>query len=107
MVGDYAVKAVIIAIFYLPEALIPFIVCLFVLGIGRAIFYVFSLWLPEKYHTECRSWRVCVRHFARQIAGGWSNLHRRSGVSKYESIGVPVGFPALAFVAGLILLSSA
>src|SRR5439155_21549603 len=42
-------------VFYLDtHALLWFMICLFWLGVGGANFAMYTLWLPEQYHTECR-----------------------------------------------------
>ncbi len=105
----YVLMAVFIAVgfgyvFYLPSALLPFIVCLFFLGIGGASFCVFTLWLPEQYRTECRASAFAfATSFGRFLAAGITFIVG-AGVAKYGSIGVPVAWTALAFIAGLLLL---
>ena len=42
-------------VFYLPHALVPFMIVLFALGVGGANFAMYTLWLPEQYPTECRA----------------------------------------------------
>ena len=72
----YVLMAVFIAVgfgyvYYFPAALIPFIVCLFFLGIGGASFCVFTLWLPEQYPTECRASAFAfATSFGRFLAAG-------------------------------------
>jgi len=91
--------------YYLQEhALAWFLVMLGVLGFGGANFTVYSLWLPEQYRTECRAsafgFATSVGRFA--AAGitflvGW-------GVSRMNTIGIPVALTSLAFLAGMLLL---
>ena len=91
-------------VFYLPAALLPFIVCLFFLGVGGASFCVFTLWLPEQYRTECRASAFAfATSFGRFLAAGITFVVG-AGVARYGSIGVPVAWTALAFVLGLFLL---
>jgi MFS family permease len=91
-------------VFYRPAALVPFIACLFFLGIGGASFCVFTLWLPEQYRTECRASAFAfATSFGRFLAAGITFIVG-AGVARYGSIGVPVAWTAVAFVAGLFLL---
>jgi MFS family permease len=105
----FAIMAIFIAagfgsVFYLKDALIPFLVCLFFLGIGGASFCVFTLWLPEQYRTECRASAFAfATSFGRFLAAG-ATFIVGAGVAHYGSIGVPVAWTAIAFVIGLFLL---
>ena len=90
--------------FYQPNGLWPFIVCLFLLGLGGANFAVYTLWLPEQYRTECRASAFAFATSAgRFIAAGVTFLVG-SGIARYGSIGVPVAYTSFAFVIGLLLL---
>jgi MFS family permease len=92
-------------IFYLPsDPLGPFLVCLFLLGVGGANFSVYTLWLPEQYRTECRgSAFAFATSFGRFIAAGVTFLVG-AGVSRMGTIGTPVALTSIAFLAGLALL---
>jgi MFS family permease len=105
----YSLMAVFIAlgfgyVYYLPGGLLPFILCLFFLGIGGASFCVFTLWLPEQYPTECRASAFAFATSSGRFLAAGVTFIVGSGVAKYGSIGVPVACTALAFVAGLFLL---
>jgi MFS family permease len=106
----YLLMAVFIAlgfgyVFYLARApLIPFIACLFFLGIGGASFCVFTVWLPEQYRTECRASAFAfATSFGRFLAAG-ATFAVGASVSRLGTLGTPVAFTALAFVAGLLIL---
>lgn len=91
-------------VFYLPDNLTWFMVCLFFLGVGGANFAMYTLWLPEQYRTECRgSAFAFATSFGRFIAAGITFLVG-AGVAHYHTIGTPVAFTSLAFIAGLLLL---
>jgi MFS family permease len=91
-------------VFYLPGALIPFIGCLFLLGIGGANFAVYTLWLPEQYRTECRASAFAfATSIGRFLAAGITFLVG-AGVSRMHTIGTPVALTSVAFLAGLALL---
>lgn len=105
----FAAMAIFIAlgfgyVFYLPAGLIPFIVCLFFLGIGGASFCVYTLWLPEQYRTECRASAFAFATSAGRFLAAGATFIVGAGVAAYGSIGVPVAFTAIAFVIGLLLL---
>ncbi len=91
--------------FYLERApLVPFIVCLFFLGIGGASFCVFTVWLPEQYRTECRASAFAfATSFGRFIAAAVT-FAVGAAVSHFGTLGTPVAFTALAFVLGLFIL---
>ncbi len=91
--------------FYLAEsALLWFMTCLFLLGVGGASFCVYTIWLPEQYPTECRASAFAfATSFGRFIAAGVTFLVG-AGVSYFGTLGKPVAITAIAFVLGLILL---
>jgi MFS family permease len=91
--------------FYLPNhALITFVVCLFLLGIGGASFCVYTLWLPEQYSTECRASAFAFATSAGRFLAAGATFLVGAGVSHYGTIGTPVAITSLAFVAGLFLI---
>ncbi len=92
-------------LFYRPGAsLVPFLTCLFFLGIGGANFAVYTLWLPEQYRTECRgSAFAFATSFGRFIAAAVTFLVG-AGVSRMHTIGTPVALTSVAFLAGIALL---
>ncbi len=105
----YALMAVFIAlgfgyVFYMPSALIPFIGCLFFLGVGGASFCVFTVWLPEQYRTECRASAFAFATSSGRFLAAGVTFIVGAGVASYGSIGVPVAWTAVAFAAGLFLL---
>ncbi len=92
-------------VFYLRRDALPwFMTCLFFLGIGGANFAVYTLWLPEQYRTECRgSAFAFATSFGRFLAAGITFLVG-AGVARMHTIGTPVAFTSVAFLAGLALL---
>jgi MFS family permease len=91
-------------VFYLPDNLSWFMICLFFLGVGGANFAMYTLWLPEQYRTECRgSAFAFATSFGRFIAAGITFLVG-AGVAHYQTIGTPVALTSIAFIAGLLLL---
>jgi len=91
--------------FYLPGNALPaFMTCLFFLGVGGANFAVYTLWLPEQYRTECRgSAFAFATSFGRFVAAGVTFLVG-AGVARMHTIGTPVAWTSVAFLAGLALL---
>jgi MFS family permease len=91
-------------VYYLPDALPLFLVCLFFLGVGGANFSVYTLWLPEQYPTECRgSAFAFVTSIGRFVAAGVTFLVG-AGVARMHTIGTPVALTSVAFLVGLALL---
>jgi MFS family permease len=91
--------------FYLAsDALFWFFVSLCVLGFGGANFAMYTLWLPEQYPTECRASAFAFATSAgRFIASGVTFLVG-AAVSHYQTIGMPVAWTSVAFLAGIALL---
>src|SRR5581483_4856211 len=92
-------------VFYLARApLVPFILCLFFLGIGGASFCVFTVWLPEQYRTECRASAFAfATSFGRFVTAGVT-FAVGAASSHFGTLGTSVAFTAIAFVIGLIIL---
>jgi MFS family permease len=92
-------------VFYLAEhALLRFMACLFLLGVGGANFAVYTLWLPEQYRTECRASAFAfATSIGRFLAAGVTFLVG-AGVQRMHTIGTPVALTSIAFLAGLALL---
>jgi len=91
-------------VFYLPDALTLFMICLTFLGIGGANFAVYTLWLPEQYSTECRASAFTFATSIGRFAGAGITFLVGMGVARYGSLGVPVAMTSIAFVVGLMLL---
>lgn len=91
-------------VFYRPDALNLFMICLCFLGIGGANFAVYTLWLPEQYSTECRASAFTFATSIGRFAGAGITFLVGMGVARYGSLGVPVAMTSVAFVAGLLLL---
>ncbi len=91
-------------VFYLPQALTPFMVVLFFLGIGGANFAMYTLWLPEQYSTECRASAFAFATSVGRFAGAGITFLVGAGVAHFHTIGTPVALTSVAFVIGLLLL---
>jgi len=75
-----------------------------ILGLGGADFALFTVWLPEQYHTEVRAsaFAFCttMSRFMAAIGTfiiGW-------GISAAHTIGWPLALTAVPFVIGLLLI---
>jgi MFS family permease len=91
-------------VFYSDHALFFFLPVLLFLGLGGANFAVYTLWLPEQYRTECRgSAFAFATSFGRFVAAGITFLVG-AGVARMHTIGTPVAWTSVAFLAGLALL---
>ena len=91
-------------VFYMPNALMLFMICLSFLGIGGANFAVYTIWLPEQYSTECRASAFAFATSVGRFAGAGITFLVGMGVARYGSLGVPVAVTSFAFVIGLLLL---
>jgi MFS family permease len=91
-------------IFYLPQALAPFMAVLFFLGLGGANFAMYTLWLPEQYTTECRASAFAFATSVGRFAGAGITFLVGAGVAHFHTIGTPVALTSIAFLIGLLLL---
>ncbi|HZS53552.1 MAG TPA: MFS transporter [Bryobacteraceae bacterium] len=92
-------------VFYFSNhALSWFMACLFFLGVGGASFCVFTVWLPEQYHTDCRASAFAfATSFGRFIAAG-ATFAVGAAISHWGTLGRPIAMTALVFLVGLALL---
>src|SRR4029077_20267522 len=91
-------------VFYLPNALTPFMAVLFFLGVGGANFAMYTLWLPEQYSTECRASAFAFTTSVGRFVGAGITFLVGAGVTHFHTIGTPVALTSIAFLIGLLLL---
>jgi MFS family permease len=91
-------------VFFLPNALAPFFVVLFFLGLGGANFAMYTLWLPEQYPTDCRASAFAFATSAGRFVGAGITFLVGAGVAYFHTIGTPVALTSIAFLIGLLLL---
>ena len=91
-------------VFFLPNALAPFFVVLFFLGLGGANFAMYTLWLPEQYPTDCRASAFAFATSVGRFVGAGITFLVGAGVAYFHTIGTPVALTSIAFVIGLLLL---
>ncbi len=91
--------------FYLPQhALFWFFVSLVFVGVGGASFAVYTIWLPEQYPTECRATAFAFATSAGRFVAAGVTFLVGAAVSHYRTIGTPVAWTSVAFIAGILLL---
>ena len=95
------------SVFYWQNALVPFFILVFVLGLGGANFAVFTLWIPEQFTTECRGSAIGFTSSAGRFVGVAMVFLVGAGIARYGSLGVPVAVTAAAFIIGLLVLPAA
>jgi len=91
-------------VFYLPDALGPFIAMLFVLGFFGGSFTMFSLWLPEQYATRVRATAFAFTTSAGRFVGAGVNFLLGWFVAKTGTLGIPVACTSIAFFLGVLVL---
>jgi MFS family permease len=91
-------------VFFQPDALKPFFVVLFLLGLGGANFAVYTVWLPEQYPTDCRGSAFAFATSVGRFAGAGITFLVGAGVQHFQTIGTPVALTSIAFLIGLALL---
>src|SRR5256886_10904012 len=91
-------------VFYLRDALAPFFVVLFLLGVGGANFAMYTIWLPEQYSTDCRGSAFAFATSVGRFAGAGITFLVGAGVARFGTVGIPVALTSIAFVIGLMLL---
>jgi MFS family permease len=94
-------------VFYLQNALMPFFLLVFVLGLGGANFALYTLWIPEQYTTDCRGSAIGFTSSVGRFVGVAMVFLVGAGIQRYGSLGVPVALTAAAFVIGLFVLPAA
>ena len=92
------------SVFYMPNALVPFFILVFVLGLGGANFALYTLWIPEQFTTECRGSAIGFTSSVGRFAGVAMVFLVGEGIQRYGSLGVPVALTAIAFIVGLLVL---
>jgi len=85
-------------LFYIDNALVPFIASLFVLGFFGGNFAVFSLWLPEQYATNVRATAFAFSTSIGRIIGAGVNFGLGALVARMGTIGTPVALTSIAFL---------
>ncbi len=90
--------------FYVPNGLDVFIATLFFLGFFGGNFAMFSLWLPEQYETRVRATAFAFNTSIGRFLGAVVNFVLAAAVSTMGTLGTPVAWTALAFVAGLLVI---
>jgi MFS family permease len=91
-------------VFYMPNALAPFFVLIFLLGLGGANFALYTLWLPEQFSTTSRASAIAFVSSIGRFAGVAMVFILGAGIASYGSLGVPVAITALVFLLGLLVL---
>ncbi len=89
--------------FYRTGGLDVFIATLFVLGFFGGNFAMFSLWLPEQYETRVRATAFAFNTSIGRFLGAVVNFVLAASVAHMGTLGTPVAWTALAFVAGLLV----
>jgi MFS family permease len=90
--------------FYRPDGLSLFIPLLFPLGFFGGNFAIFSLWLPEQFGTSVRATAFAFCTSFGRFVGAGVNFVLGSAVRRHGSLGAPVAWTALAFLAGLLAI---
>jgi hypothetical protein len=91
-------------VFYLPNALDVFWVCVFVLGFAGANFALYTLWLPEQFETSCRASGMGFISSIGRFVGVAMIFLVANGVTYYGSIGMPIALTSIVLFLGLFLL---
>ncbi len=65
---------------------------------------MFSLWLPEQYETRVRATAFAFNTSVGRFIGAGVNFVLAASVSTMGTLGTPVAYTALAFVAGLAVI---
>jgi MFS family permease len=94
-------------VFYMSNALMPFFILIFILGLGGANFALYTLWIPEQYTTECRGSAIGFTSSVGRFVGVAMVFLVGAGIQRYGSLGVPVAITAAAFIIGLLVLPAA
>ncbi|MCY0387020.1 MFS transporter [Robbsia sp. Bb-Pol-6] len=91
-------------VFYAPNALVPFVACLFVLGFFGGNFALFSLWLPEQYETRVRATAFAFCTSIGRFIGAGINFLIGGLVLHFGTLGLPVALTSIVFLVGLAVI---
>ena len=91
-------------VFYMMNALAPFFVMVFLLGLGGANFAMYTLWIPEQYTTECRASAIGFTSSVGRFVGCAMVFLVGAGISYFGSLCTPVALTSIAFVLGLLFV---
>lgn len=92
-------------VFYLQQHALPwFMISLFFLGLGGGSFGVYTFWLPEQYHTECRATAFGFIASVGRFGGAAITSLVGLGVAHFQTLGIPVALTSVAFAVGLLLV---
>src|SRR5439155_21273377 len=91
-------------VFYMENAMTPFFILIFILGLGGANFALYTLWIPEQYTTECRGSAIGFTSSVGRFVGVAMVFLVGAGISHFKTLGVPVALTSIAFLLGLVLL---
>jgi MFS family permease len=94
-------------VFYMANALVPFFILIFILGLGGANFALYTLWIPEQYTTECRGSAIGFTSSVGRFVGVAMVFLVGAGIQRFGSLGIPVAITAIAFIIGLLVLPAA
>src|SRR5258705_3178402 len=95
------------SVFYLENALRPFMLLVFVLGLGGANFALYTLWIPEQYTTECRGSAIGFTSSVGRFMGVAMVFLVGAGIQRYGSPGVPGAPTPIPFIIRLLRLPPA
>jgi MFS family permease len=90
--------------FYRPDGLRLFIATLFFLGFFGGNFAVFSLWLPEQFGTAVRATAFAFCTSFGRFVGAGVNFLIGAAVRHQGTLGTPVAWTAVVFLAGLLVI---
>ena len=91
-------------VFYLPDALDTFFVCVFLLGMAGANFAMYTLWLPEQFETGSRASAMGFISSIGRFVGVGMIFLVSAGVQYFGSIGTPIALTSIVLFLGLFLL---
>jgi len=94
-------------VFYMANAMTPFFILIFILGLGGANFALYTLWIPEQYTTECRGSAIGFTSSVGRFVGVAMVFLVGAGIQRFGSLGIPVAITAVAFIIGLLVLPAA
>jgi MFS family permease len=94
-------------VFYMANAITPFFILIFILGLGGANFALYTLWIPEQYTTECRGSAIGFTSSVGRFVGVAMVFLVGAGIQRFGSLGIPVAITAVAFIIGLLVLPAA
>ncbi|MCL5043942.1 MAG: MFS transporter [Deltaproteobacteria bacterium] len=81
-----------------------FLVCVFVLGIGGGSFTVYTIWVPEQYHTEQRASAMAFALGVGRFVTAAATYLVGGGIKYFGTVGAPIALSSLVLLLAMLVI---